>query len=95
MIAEIEQNLMYSTMYIYSAKEGWALWKDWEAMLVTGRVGQLATIWGGVSPQFMRYVGLPDVDVLIPGSPMAILLTVSAISTLGIIYTIIRKKKLS
>ena len=93
-IADIEQNTMYSTMYLYSAKEGWALWKDWEAMLMTGRTGHVAAIWGGISPQFMRFVGLPDVDVLIPGSPLAVLLTVSAISMLGIIYTIIRRKKL-
>ncbi|MHA2095176.1 MAG: ABC transporter substrate-binding protein, partial [Candidatus Hodarchaeales archaeon] len=93
-IADIEQNEMYSTMYLYAAKEGWALWKDWEAWLVPDREGNLAGIWGGVSPQFMKWVGLTDVDTFIPGSPMAILLTVSAISMLGIIYTIMRKKKL-
>jgi hypothetical protein len=93
-IADIEQNEMYSTMYLYAAKEGWALWKDWEAWIVPDREGNLASIWGGISPQFMRFVGLPGSDVLIPGSPLAVLLTVSAISMLGIIYTIIRRKKL-
>ncbi|MBY8984964.1 MAG: hypothetical protein KGD65_07855 [Candidatus Lokiarchaeota archaeon] len=93
-IADIQQNDKFGVMFLYEAKEGWALWKDWEIDLIPSRTGHLAGIWGGVSNSLVKFVGLNPDYPLIPGSPLLITLTVSTVSTLGIIYVLIRKKRL-
>ncbi|MHA2180395.1 MAG: ABC transporter substrate-binding protein [Promethearchaeota archaeon] len=94
-IADIQQNEKYGVMFLYEAKEGWALWKDWEVDLVYGKHGlYLSGLWGGVSNHLLRYVGLPPDFPLIPGSPLFITMTVTAVSMLGIVYALMRKKKL-
>jgi len=35
-IADIQQNEKYGVIFLYEAKEGWALWKDWEMNLNHG-----------------------------------------------------------
>jgi ABC-type transport system substrate-binding protein len=93
-IADIQQNEKYGVMFLYEAKEGWALWNDWDHPLVVDRNGNLGSIWGGISNHLLQYVGLAIDYPLIPGSPLLITLTVSAVSMIGIVFTIIRKKRL-
>ena len=71
------------------------MWKDWEVDLVLDKEGlYLSGLWGGVSNHLLRYVGLTQDFPLIPGSPLFITLTVTAVSMLGIVYVLMRKKKL-
>jgi ABC-type transport system substrate-binding protein len=94
-IARIQQEEKFGVMFLYEAKEGWALWKDWEIDLYYGRQGIYQSgLWGGVSNSLVRFIGLPPDYPLIPGSPLLITLTVTAVSMLGIAWTLIRKKKL-
>lgn len=93
-LAEVEHTKIYPKMWLYEAKESWAMWEDWEAWLVPNRQGYLTGPFGAIAPAYLRYVGLPPVTTLIPGSPLFITLSVSALSALGIIYVIMRKKKL-
>ncbi len=95
-IANKECNELYSMIWCYQAKGGACLWKDWEALMTTNRLGERTFYWGGApSTHLLRYVGLPEEPPLIPGNPLIITLTISAISMLGIIYALMRKKKLS
>jgi hypothetical protein len=90
----LEQTEVYPKIWCYEAKAGWALWEDWEYYTVETRTGHQDGLWGGMAITFLNYVGLPDAYALIPGTPLLITLAVSACSTIGIIYTIMRKKKL-
>jgi ABC-type transport system substrate-binding protein len=90
----IEQTEVYPKIWCYEAKSGWALWKDWDYFVVPNRLGYIDGFWGGMTISFLNYVGLEEGYALIPGSPLFITLTVSAISTIGIVYAIMRKKKL-
>ena len=92
-IAKIQQTERFGVMYLYQAKEGWAMWKDFETWLVEDREGHLSGLWGGVTNAFLRFVGLPDTFALIPGAPMLLTVAISVISTLGIIYVLMRKTK--
>ncbi|KKK40959.1 MAG: hypothetical protein Lokiarch_46850 [Candidatus Lokiarchaeum sp. GC14_75] len=93
-LAEIQQNDKYGVMFLYEAREGWAMWKDFETFIVADKEGWLSGLYGGISNHFLRYVGLSVEYPLIPGSPLLITLTVSVVSTLGIVYALMRKKKL-
>jgi ABC-type transport system substrate-binding protein len=96
-MAEVQQTEVYSKIWAYEAKEGLALWKDWEPFTVPDLQGRDAPLWGspGFPPQFLNYVGLPEEYQIIPGAPLLLTLTGSAVSMIGIIYMIRRKKKLS
>ena len=93
-LATVEQTVVFPKIWCYEALGGWALWKDWEFYTIENRQGYNTGLFGGISIAFLRFVGLPEDYALIPGSPLLITLTVSAVSTFGIIYAIIRKKKL-
>jgi len=94
-IAYKECNELYPMVWCYQAKGGACLWKDWESLYVENRLGNRTFYWGGgPSVSLLRYVGLPKEAPLIPGSPLVITLTVSAVSMIGIIYAMMRKKKL-
>ncbi len=82
-------------MFLYEAKEGFALWKDFTTWFVPDRQGFLSGLFGGVTNSFLKYdpSGLTADLPLIPGAPLLMILTVAAISTIGIIV-VIRKKKL-
>jgi len=81
--------------WVYHTKVKLALWKDWETWFTIGRTGMEETYWGGgPSWHFLRYVGLEKDYPLISGSPLIIIATVSTVSMLGVIYTLMRKKKL-
>ena len=89
-----EQTVKFPKIWAYEAVGGWALWKDWNSFTVLNKDGYKTGLWGGMSIRFLNYVGLDVEAQLIPGSPLFITLTISAISTLGIVYMIMRKKKL-
>ncbi len=93
-LAHVEQTVVFPKIWCYEALGGWALWKDWEFYTVKNTAGYNTGLFGGISISFLRYVGLPEDYALIPGAPLLITLTISAVSTLGIIYAIMRKKKL-
>ena len=93
-LARVEQTVVFPKIWCYEAVGGWALWKDWEFYTVKNTGGFNTGLFGGISISWLNYVGLPEDVALIPGAPLLITLTVSAISALGIIYAIIRKKKL-
>ena len=93
-LARVEQTIVFPKIWCYEALGGWALWKDWDFMTVVNRQGYNTGLYGGISIMFLNYVGLPEEYALIPGSPLFITLTVSAISAFGIVYAIMRKKKL-
>ena len=94
-IAKINQEELYRVMFLYEAKEGFALWKDFTTWFVPDRQGFLSGLFGGVTNSFLKYdpSGLTADLPLIPGAPLLMILTVAAISTIGIIV-VIRKKKL-
>jgi ABC-type transport system substrate-binding protein len=91
-----QQTVVYSKIWLYDAKEGWALWKDWETLMTINRYNMTVGTSGYGTPQsvFIRYVGLPEEYELIPGAPLLITLSVSAASMIGIVYAIMRKKRL-
>jgi len=93
-LAHVEQTVVFPKIWCYEALGGWALWKDWEFYTVKNTGGYNTGLFGGISIAFLRYVGLPEDYALIPGAPLLVTLTISAVSTLGIIYAIMRKKKL-
>ena len=70
------------------------MWRDWETFLIAGRQGELGGIWGGVSSHFVKHVPLEDEFELIPGAPVLITMTITAITMLGIVYALMRKKRL-
>ncbi|MFX1573545.1 MAG: ABC transporter substrate-binding protein [Promethearchaeota archaeon] len=90
-------NELYPYIYAYQLKGGAVLWKDWETFLMNNRDGQPAFYYEVELPTFqlIKYVGLPEKPPLIPASPLIITLTISAVSMIGIIYAMMRKKKLS
>jgi len=91
-IANKEQNELYPFIWAYQTKGGEALWNNWDTFWVLDRDNRPAGFWGGISPHFLSYT--PGTSYpLIPGVPLLITLTVSAASMLGIIYTLIKKKK--
>ena len=89
-----------SSKPLFSQKSGvmkhWAdgLYGKTGNFTVKNTAGYNTGLFGGISISFLRYVGLPEDYALIPGAPLLITLTISAVSTLGIIYAIMRKKKL-
>ena len=94
-LAEVEQTEVFPKLWLYEAKEGYALWNDWTVRpLVKDRAGNDAGLYGGASVQYLDYTYTPTEYPLIPGSPLFITLTVSAVSMIGIIYTIMRKKRI-
>ncbi|MHA2037895.1 MAG: hypothetical protein ACW98X_15775 [Promethearchaeota archaeon] len=94
-IANKEQNELYSMIWTYQTKGGWALWGDWEVgYRATARDGRSAPFWGGVSIAFLNYDPLTPVYPLIPGAPLIMTLTATAVSMVGIIFILMRKKKL-
>jgi ABC-type transport system substrate-binding protein len=93
-IANVQQQWKYGVMFLYEALEGWAMWRDWETFLIEGRSGELGGLWGGVSNHFVKHVSLEETIELIPGAPLIITMTVMAVSTIGIIYALMRKKRL-
>jgi ABC-type transport system substrate-binding protein len=93
-MAEIQQQWKYGVIFLYEALEGWAMWRDWETFLIRGRAGELGGLWGGVSNHFTKHVSLEETIELIPGAPLIITMTVMAVSTIGIIYALMRKKRL-
>lgn len=95
-IAEREATLNFPKIWCYQAKEGFCLWKDWETYLTPDRMGNPTGFWGGISTHFLRYTpeNLVSEYPLISAYPLLITLTGSVVSMLGIIYAIIRKRKL-
>ncbi|MBA7545105.1 hypothetical protein ES705_37468 [subsurface metagenome] len=93
-ISDKEQNEIFPMLYCYQAKGGFCLWKDWDTFWVQGRYINRTGYWGTISTHFLSYVGLPGEYPLIPGAPLLITITVSAVSMIGIIYAMMRKKKL-
>ncbi len=91
-----ECNELYPYIWVYQQIGGGCLWKDWESLYITNRDGQRAFFYETENPVFqcLRYVGLPEEAPLIPGSPLIITLTVSALAMIGIIYAMMRKTKL-
>ncbi|MFX1312086.1 MAG: ABC transporter substrate-binding protein [Promethearchaeota archaeon] len=90
-------NELYPYIYAYQLKGGAVLWKDWETFLMNNRDGQPAFYYEVELPTFqlIKYVGLGGPKPLISAAPLIITLTISAVSMIGIIYAIMRKKKLS
>ena len=93
-ISDKEQNEIFPMVYAYQAKGGFCLWKDWDTFWVKGRYINRTGYWGTISTHFLSYVGLPSEYPLIPGAPLLITITVSGVSMIGIIYAMMRKKKL-
>ena len=93
-LAEVEQTVVYSKIWCYEAVGGWALWKDWEYFTIENRGGYQDGFYGGLNIHMMNYVGLPEDYALIPGAPLVITLAISAVSMIGIVYAIMRRKKL-
>lgn len=93
-ICEKEQTEIFPMLYTYQAKGGECLLASWETFWVLDRDDRPAGYWGGISTHFLRYIGFEDDYALIPAAPLLVTLTVSAISMLGIIYAIIRKRNL-
>ena len=92
------QTIVYPKIWAYEAKVGWALWKDWEVWTKPNREGLDTMMFSSnfvTYPAIYNYVGLPTEYQIIPGAPLLITLTVSAVSMIGIIYAIMRKKRLS
>ncbi|KKL95873.1 hypothetical protein LCGC14_1850220, partial [marine sediment metagenome] len=54
-LADIEQNEKFGVMYLYEAKEGFALWKDFTTFFVEDRQGFLSGLFGGVSNHYLKY----------------------------------------
>jgi len=93
-IARIQQEEKFGVIFLYEAKEGWAMWKDWTTFFVENREGYLSGLWGGITSHFLDYVGLTEDFPLIPGAPLMLTLIVTSVSALGIVYAIMRKKRL-
>ena len=93
-IAKVEQTVVYPKIWCYEAVGGWALWKDWDYFTITNRGGYQDGFYEGLNIHMMNYVGLPEDYALIPGAPLVITLAISAVSMIGIVYAIMRKKKL-
>ncbi len=93
-LADIEQNEKFGVMFLYEAKEGFALWKDFTTWFVEDRQGHLSGLFGGVSNAFLKYTGVTTSYDLIPGAPFLITLAFSVAATVGLMYTLKRKKKL-
>jgi len=93
-IAEKEQNELFPMIYCYQTKGGEALWANWDTFWVLDRDNRPAGFWGGISPHFLSYTPGAEEYPLIPGAPLLITLSVSAASMIGIVYSLMRKKKL-
>ncbi len=88
------QNELFPMIYTYQTKGGEALWANWETFWVLDRDDRPAGFWGGISPHFLSYTPGVGEFPLIPGAPLLVTLTVTATSMLGIIFILMRKKKL-
>ncbi|HEC38459.1 hypothetical protein LCGC14_0641130 [marine sediment metagenome] len=95
-IAEKEATQNFPELWLYQAKEGYVLWKDWTPLLATDPLGNAVGYWGeGFSTHLLRYTPENLVQELpISASPILITLVGSLVSMLGIIYAIMRKRKL-
>ena len=92
-IANKLQNEIFPMLYTYQTKGGEAMWANWDTFWVLDRDDRQAGFWGGISVHFLSYT--PGTEYpQIPGVPLLITLTVSAVSMLGIIYIVMRKRKL-
>ncbi|MFX0030397.1 MAG: ABC transporter substrate-binding protein [Candidatus Hermodarchaeota archaeon] len=77
------QNYQYPTMYLANDKMGHAIDKDWD----------YGWFWGNFRYNLVKFIGGEDERPLIPGFSISVILPVGLMATLGIGYTIIRKKK--
>lgn len=94
-IAYKEQNELYAMIYAYQTKGGWALWGNWEmGYTALARDGRVTGFWGGVSVAFLDWKPLEPSYPLIPGAPLIMTLSATAVSMIGIIFILMRKKKL-
>jgi len=92
-IANKLQNEIFPMIYTYQTKGGEAMWSNWDTFFVLDRDNRPAGFWGGISAHFLSYT--PGTEYpLIPGFPLLITLTGTAVSMIGIIYTLMRKKRL-
>ncbi|MHA2397477.1 MAG: ABC transporter substrate-binding protein [Promethearchaeota archaeon] len=97
-MADLQQNELYPYIYAYQGQGANVIWDCWEAPLYNQtRTGIITGWWGFAGGMYsyanINYKGCPVTPPLIPG--YSLLVTVSAISILGLCYIIIKKKKLS
>jgi len=95
-IADIEMNEMYSMIWCYEGLIGMCLWSEWEPIYRTpDRDDTLSPgFWGGVDIQFLNYNPGEEEFPLIPGAPLTITLAVAGLSIIGIVYSLMRKKRI-
>ena len=92
-IANKEQNELFPMIYAYQTKGGEAVWANWDTWWVLDRDDRPAGHWGGISAQFLSYTPGAGDFPLIPGTPLLLTLGFSTAAMLGIIYSVMRKKK--
>ena len=94
-IADKEMNELYPMIWAYEGIIAECLWGEWETFFTPDRDSTLSPgFWGGVSAQFLRYNPEAEEFPLIPSAPLIVTLAVSAVSIIGIVYTLMRKKRL-
>jgi ABC-type transport system substrate-binding protein len=79
------QNEIYPRIYVSQYKAGWAHWRQWN----------MSGFWSGASPAMIDYLGTEEVFPPISGFPVGMVLTVSAVTLIGLVYIRMRKKKIT
>ncbi|MFX1457260.1 MAG: ABC transporter substrate-binding protein [Promethearchaeota archaeon] len=77
------QNFQYPCIFAGNDKRGHAIDKDWD----------YGWYWGTVRLNLIKYIGGGGERPLIPGFPVSVVLSSALIPFLGIVYTMIRKKR--